>query len=322
MIDFGGPKRAGDDRARQRPHHRPADLHRRHHVGGCDDLLALDAPAGSTRCWRHDRIALFQATTGIDPERTPRSWSRQLRRPRAAARRCCSRRRCRACSTGIPGARARSFATQADDPVLAACSRRGRSTGIWVHVGSLALLAEGGKLVNRGFVIDRTGEVRARYDKIHLFDVDLPTGESWRESAPIAAARARWWSTERRSGKLGLTICYDLRFPSSFARWRGRRRRDRHPRGLHRADRQAHWHMLMRARAIEAGVFVVAAAQVGHTRTAARLMAIAGRRSLGRGAARHGRRAGLGFAEIDLAAVAEVRGGARHQAPPRRSRGL
>ncbi len=73
---------------------------------------------------------------------------------------------------------------EADDPVLAAVREAAAAAGIWVHLGSLALLAErGGKLVNRGFVIDDEGAIRARYDKIHLFDVDLPTGESWRESA-------------------------------------------------------------------------------------------------------------------------------------------
>ena len=122
----------------------------------------------------------------------------------------------------------------------------------------------GQKVANRGFVIDRNGNIRARYDKIHLFDVDLPTGESWRESATYSAGKGVALVNGTPVGKLGLTICYDLRFPTLFAR-------------LAEADAdviavpaaftvptgRAHWHVLLRARAIEAGLFVVAAAQVG-----------------------------------------------------------
>jgi predicted amidohydrolase len=73
-----------------------------------------------------------------------------------------------------------------DDPVLAAVREAADKHDIWVHLGSLAVRAEGGMLANRGFVIDPNGNIKARYDKLHLFDVDLPTGESWRESATSA----------------------------------------------------------------------------------------------------------------------------------------
>ena len=143
-------------------------------------------------------------------------------------------------------------------------ARRRKANRIWLHLGSLAVLADDGKVANRGFVIDREGEIRARYDKIHLFDVDLPTGESWRESNVYSPGKGVVLVNGTPVGKLGLTICYDLRFPGLFAR-------------LAEADAdviavpaaftvptgKAHWHVLLRARAIEAGLFVVAAAQVG-----------------------------------------------------------
>ena len=111
--------------------------------------------------------------------------------------------------------RQRASRREEDDPVLAACSRGGaRPIASGSHLGSLAVLADDGKVANRGFVIDREGEIRARYDKIHLFDVDLPTGESWRESNVYSAGQGAVVVNGTPVGKLGLTICYDLRFPS------------------------------------------------------------------------------------------------------------
>jgi predicted amidohydrolase len=153
------------------------------------------------------------------------------------------------------------------------------------------------------------GEVRARYDKIHLFDVDLPTGESWRESATYSAGTDVALINGTPVGKLGLTICYDLRFPMLFAR-------------LAEADAdviavpaaftvptgRAHWHVLLRARAIEAGLFVVAAAQVGHHQD--------GRNTFGHSLVVDpwgevlldmGDEPGVGFADIDLARISDVR---------------
>jgi predicted amidohydrolase len=199
--------------------------------------------------------------------------------------------------------------TEDKDGVLAACCAAAREHNIWVHLGSLAVLAEDGKIANRGFVIDRLGKVRARYDKIHLFDVDLPTGESWRESAIYRAGEKAVLVNGTPVGKLGLTICYDLRFPMLFAR-------------IAEADAdviavpaaftvptgKAHWHTLLRARAIEAGLFVVAAAQVGHHED--------GRNTFGHSLVVDpwgevlldmGEEVGLGFADIELARIPEVR---------------
>jgi deaminated glutathione amidase len=151
-----------------------------------------------------------------------------------------------------------------EDEVLAAVRAAAARAGIWVHLGSLAVRGEGDKLANRGFVIDGAGEVRARYDKIHLFDVDLPTGESWRESAMYAAGTDAVVVPGTPVGTLGLAICYDLRFPALFERL-SEAGADviAVPAAFTVPTGQAHWSVLLRARTIEAAAFVVAAAQGG-----------------------------------------------------------
>jgi predicted amidohydrolase len=196
-----------------------------------------------------------------------------------------------------------------EDEVLAGCREAARRHRIWLHIGSLAIRVGNGKVANRGFVIDREGQIRARYDKIHLFDVDLPTGESWRESNTYSAGKEVVVVNGTPVGKLGLTICYDLRFPGLFAR-------------LAEADADviavpaaftvptghAHWHVLQRARAIEAGLFIVAAAQVGHHED--------GRNTFGHSLVVDpwgellldmGEEPGVSFAEIDLKRIFDVR---------------
>ena len=150
-----------------------------------------------------------------------------------------------------------------DDKSLAAFRELARKLGIYLHVGSLAIKVSPDKAANRSFLIGRNGEIVARYDKIHMFDVDLANGESYRESrnyrpGEIAVVANLPW------GRLGLSVCYDLRFPtlyralaeagSSFLAI---------PSAFTRQTGEAHWHVLMRARAIENGAFVFAAAQGG-----------------------------------------------------------
>lgn len=151
------------------------------------------------------------------------------------------------------------------DSVLAAVREAAAKHGLWVHLGSLALLAaaDSERLVNRGFVIDGKGEIRARYDKIHLFDVDLDTGESWRESAVYdAGERAVICNTP--VGKLGLSVCYDLRFPALYqALSDAGAELFAIPAAFTVPTGRAHWRTLLRARAIENAVFVLAAAQQG-----------------------------------------------------------
>ncbi|MEG3124821.1 carbon-nitrogen hydrolase family protein [Sphingomonas sp. GB1N7] len=194
------------------------------------------------------------------------------------------------------------------DAVLAAVQTAAAEHKLWVHFGSLAVRRPDGKFANRGFVIDDRGAIRARYDKIHLFDVDLPTGESWRESAAYVGGETAS-VVETPIGALGLSVCYDLRFadlyralsnagasvlavPAAFTR----------PTGV------AHWHILLRARAIEAGAWVIAAAQTGVHED--------GRATFGHSLVIDpwgqvmldmGEDAGVGFAEIDPARVADVR---------------
>jgi predicted amidohydrolase len=149
------------------------------------------------------------------------------------------------------------------DASLAALRELARRLRIFLHIGSLAIKLSPEKAANRSFLIDRDGEIVARYDKIHMFDVDLAGGESYRESrnyrpGDIAVSADLPW------GRLGLTVCYDLRFPalyralaeagSSFLAI---------PSAFTRQTGEAHWHVLNRARAIENGCFVFAAAQGG-----------------------------------------------------------
>lgn len=157
---------------------------------------------------------------------------------------------------------ASSIVVEEDDRVLAATRDAAAKSGLWVHLGSLAVRA-GERWANRGFVIDGAGAIRARYDKLHLFDVDLSTGETWRESAAYAAGQDAV-VVDTPIGPLGLTICYDLRFPDLF-----RALSDAGatvlavPSAFTRPTGRAHWEVLLRARAIEAGAFVLAAAQTG-----------------------------------------------------------
>ena len=255
------------------------------------------------------RIALFQSQTGIDPDANAQTLVDAIARAAAGGAKILFTPE----MSGLldrDTQRARgNLRSEGEDGVLAACREAAKRHGIWAHLGSLAVLLDDGKVANRAFVIDREGQVRARYDKIHLFDVDLPTGESWRESATYSAGTDVALINGTPVGKLGLTICYDLRFPMLFAR-------------LAEADAdviavpaaftvptgRAHWHVLLRARAIEAGLFIVAAAQVGHHQD--------GRNTFGHSLVVDpwgevlldmGEESGVGFADIDLARISDVR---------------
>lgn len=256
------------------------------------------------------RIALYQARTGIDPAANARDLAAAIRDARAGG---ASMLFTPEMSGLLDRDRARAdrhLQSEADDPVLAAVREAAGSAGLWVHLGSLALAGErdDGRLVNRGFLIDDRGAIRARYDKIHLFDVDLATGESWRESK-VYGDGDRVVAAETPAGRLGLSICYDLRFPDLY-----RALTDAGatilsiPAAFTVPTGAAHWHVLLRARAIEAGVFVVAAAQSGQHAD--------GRQTYGHSLVVDPWGAvlldmdsanGLAFADLDLTAVDEVR---------------
>jgi len=200
--------------------------------------------------------------------------------------------------------------TEAEDPALAAWRQQARDLGIWLHAGSLVLrLEDDARFANRGFLIDPEGEIRARYDKIHMFDVDLADGESFRESAgyrpgDVAVLAETPW------GGYGLTICYDLRFPYLYrALAQAGARILSVPSAFTRQTGEAHWHSLLRARAIETGCFVLAAAQTGDHED--------GRKTFGhslvvdpwgRVLADGGTAPGVVLAELDLGQVDRVRG--------------
>jgi len=211
------------------------------------------------------RAAILQSRTGIDPEASARVLVDAVARAAGEGAdmlftpemsNLLDRNRNRA---------ATHLTDEAGDRVLAAVREAAAGAGLWVHLGSLALSGEraDGRLVNRGVVIDAAGGVRARYDKIHLFDVDLPTGESWRESAAYAPG-AGAVTVDTPWGRLGLSICYDIRFPDIF-----RTLTDAGavmlavPAAFTVPTGRAHWHVLLRARAIESAAFVIAAAQTG-----------------------------------------------------------
>ncbi|HTV38789.1 MAG TPA: carbon-nitrogen hydrolase family protein [Xanthobacteraceae bacterium] len=150
-----------------------------------------------------------------------------------------------------------------NDPTLATLREVARKLSIYVHIGSLAIKASPDKAVNRSFLIDRKGDIVARYDKIHMFDVDLAGGESYRESntyraGDLAVVADLPW------GRLGLTVCYDLRFPALYrALAEAGASFLSIPSAFTQQTGEAHWHVLLRARAIENGCFVFASAQGG-----------------------------------------------------------
>lgn len=199
-------------------------------------------------------------------------------------------------------------ATEERDPTLAALREAARRHRIWIHAGSLALRS-GEKLANRAVLIGPDGEVAARYDKVHLFDVDLPNGESWRESRTYAGGD-RAVAAETDLGRLGLTICYDVRFPALYrALAEAGAAILTAPACFTRQTGEAHWHVLHRARAIETGSFMISAAQGGTHED--------GRETFGhslivdpwgRVLAEGGAEPGLVMAEIDLALSADARG--------------
>ena len=161
-------------------------------------------------------------------------------------------------------ARLKSLARpESEDESVRLFSALARERGLWLNIGSLALKGEGEKLINRSLLFAPDGTIAARYDKIHLFDVDLPTGESLRESHAYEGG-TKAVLAQTPLAPIGLTICYDMRFPHLFrALAQKGARLFTVPSAFTVPTGQAHWHVLLRARAIETGSFVLAAAQGG-----------------------------------------------------------
>ncbi|ACA19540.1 Nitrilase/cyanide hydratase and apolipoprotein N-acyltransferase [Methylobacterium sp. 4-46] len=195
-----------------------------------------------------------------------------------------------------------------EDVTLAALRETARAHGIVVQVGSLAVRS-GDKVANRAFLIGPEGEILAAYDKLHLYDVDLPNGESWRESATYTGGSCAVVA-DLPWARLGIAICYDLRFPALYrALAEAGAEILTAPAAFTRQTGEAHWHVLQRARAIETGSFMISAAQGGRHED--------GRETYGHSlivdpwgrilAEAEGAEPGVILAEIDLALVAEAR---------------
>ena len=258
------------------------------------------------------RIAVLQMTAGIDPaensativaaaERAAGEGAAMLFTPEMSG--LLDRNRKRA---------APHIVAEEASPVLAETREAAERHGLWIALGSLAVLREandlGAGLANRSLLVAPDGTIAARYDKIHMFDVDLASGESWRESNAYAPGE-EVVTAATPLGRLGLTVCYDIRFPALFEEL-GRRCCDAIaiPAAFTVPTGKAHWHLLQRARAVEASAWVIAAAQTG--------LHADGRETFGHSLVVDpwgevvldmGAEPGLGFATIDAARTAQVR---------------
>ncbi|MBL0924867.1 MAG: carbon-nitrogen hydrolase family protein [Sphingomonadaceae bacterium] len=207
------------------------------------------------------------------------------------------------------GRAASNVVAESESEAISQVAEAAKRHKIWVHLGSVPVRSEEGtKFANRSMVIDPDGIIRARYDKMHMFDVDLATGEYWRESAAYLGGGGPV-AVETPMGLMGLSICYDLRFPDLYSAYvKAGVDVLAIPSAFTVPTGQAHWHILVRARAIEAQAFVIAAAQSGRHQD--------GRETFGHslvvdpwGEILLDMEAGegLGFAEIDLSRIQEVR---------------
>ena len=153
--------------------------------------------------------------------------------------------------------------TESEDPGLPRFCDLARQLGLWLLIGSLPVKISADRLANRSFLIGPEGRIVTRYDKMHMFDVDLDGGESYRESKSFEAGNVPVLASTPW-GAVGLTVCYDLRFPYLFRKLAlmGARMLAV-PAAFTKFTGQAHWHILLRARAIETGCFVLAPAQCG-----------------------------------------------------------
>ena len=197
---------------------------------------------------------------------------------------------------------------EAEHPVLPAMQRLATDLKLWLLIGSIGVRAADGRIFNRSFMLSPAGAIAARYDKIHLFDIDLGEGRAYHESATIAAGRNAVIAP-CAEGLIGLSICYDIRFPHLYRAY-AQEGADMFaaPAAFTRVTGEAHWHVLQRARAIENGAYVIAPGQCGTLSGGAECYG----HSLivdpwGRVLADGGTAPGIVTAEIDLLQVAETR---------------
>lgn len=255
------------------------------------------------------KIAVFQMTSGINPQGNASAIIAAMADARAGG---ADMLFAPEMALLLDRDRKRASATIADPAyprLLPSLCDAAREHSIWLTFG-LPVALENGKLANRSFLINPAGEVAGAYDKLHMFDVDLDSGESWRESNAYQPGEALSVTDGTPAGRLGLTICYDIRFPALFDAL-GREECDMIaiPAAFTVPTGAAHWHTLVRARAIEASAFVVAAAQVGEHAD--------GRKTYGHSLVvdpwgevlldMGSEDAGVGIADIDPGRIAQVR---------------
>lgn len=255
------------------------------------------------------RVALVQMTSGREMAANLAHVSEQVAAAKAAGAQFVLTPENVAMLEPIRAQAIEKAAPEESHPALPVFADLARTHGVWLLAGSLAIRQADGKLANRSFLFDDQGRAVAAYSKIHLFDVDLPNGERYRESATFEAGdRAVLAPTPW--GGVGMTVCYDLRFPHLYRQLaQAGAAILTIPAAFTVPTGEAHWHVLMRARAIETGCFVLAPAQTGtHAegrRTYGHSLVVA---PWGDVLADGGAEPGLVLADLDLAAVAEARG--------------
>jgi predicted amidohydrolase len=261
------------------------------------------------------RVGLVQLTVGDDPEE---NLPETLALVRAAAEGGAKLVLTPECTNMLSSSRERQRALlchEEEDPTLAALRDEAARAGIWLLIGSLGVKTHDadGRFANRSFLIGPDGTIAARYDKIHMFDVNVSDTEVYRESSAYRPCD-RAVLAETPLGRIGMTICYDLRFPHLFRRLaQAGAQILTVPAAFNHLTGQAHWQTLLRARAIETGCFVLAPAQTGFhperdgkgRRTHGHSLVIA---PWGEVLADAGDEPGVTFAEIDLAEVDRARG--------------
>jgi deaminated glutathione amidase len=209
------------------------------------------------------RAACVQLRAGEDVAENIRAASDLIREAAKAGARLMATPENTGLMAADGGAKLEKTFSEAEDPALPRFAALAEELGIWLLIGSLGIKVAAGKTANRSFLIGPKGAIVARYDKIHLFDVNLPSGESYRESNTVeaggqAVVAALPW------GRIGLSVCYDLRFPGLYrALAQAGAAILAVPSAFTETTGKAHWHALLRARAIENGAFVIAPAQGG-----------------------------------------------------------
>ncbi|CDZ52386.1 carbon-nitrogen hydrolase family protein [Neorhizobium galegae] len=256
------------------------------------------------------KAAAIQMCSGIDPEKNAADMARLVREAAAQGAVYLQTPEMTGFLQRDRKAMRAVLRDEGGDIIVSTARSLASELGIHLHIGSTAIAVDGGKIANRAFLFAPSGRQVCTYDKIHMFDVDLDNGESWRESSayePGNEARV----AELPFGKLGFAICYDVRFPQLF-RTEALAGAEilTVPAAFTRQTGEAHWEILLRARAIENGAFVIAAAQGGVHED--------GRETFGHSmvvdpwgkvlASAGGTGEGIVLAEIDIAAVAAARG--------------